>query len=464
MTKKSQTPERKRVAIFGGSFNPPGLHHQQIAQLLAKTFDEVVVVPCGPRSDKPLTNDVPPVYRAAMVDMTFSGLDRVRVDLFDLESSSFTRTYHLQQRLAKEGELWHVIGGDLVKGGQSGLAAIQKEWVHGDEIWNTFNFAVIRRPHFDLAPEDAPPHHRLFEIDLPGSSSEIRMRIFQRKNKEALLHPKVNAYIQRHALYSGRRPHTSSLFHLKDLRPMIIHDQNNPEAAKLANQFEDHADPNLIVVIGGDGTMLQAIRQNWRHRLPFYGVNAGHLGFLLNELSPLKLLNQKLSIEHLPLLRVDIEKPNGEQQSSLAFNDAWVERAFGQTAWIEVRVNGRQRLPRLVADGALIATAAGSTSYARAMGAPPMPLNTSAQVLVGSNVLNPTFFKPVVLDLDSTIELTSLNPNKRPLRAYIDGREQGQVKSLQTHVSKIAAVELAFDPRYSMAEKLARIQFPPVQP
>ena len=106
-----------------------------------------------------------------------------------------------------------------------------------------------------------------------------------------------------------------------------------------------------------------------------------------------------------------------EKKTALAFNDAWVERASGQTAWIQVKVNGQERLAQLVADGALVATAAGSTSYARAMGGPPLPLNTPALLLVGSNVLKPKMWQPVVLPPESSIELTNLEPARRPICA-----------------------------------------------
>ena len=110
----------RTIAVFGGSFNPPGIHHRHIATLLAQHHDEVVVVPCGPRPDKPVTNDVPPIYRASMVDMTFRGLPGVQVDLFDLESRSFTRTHLLDEQYSDQGEVWHVIGADMLTGGARG--------------------------------------------------------------------------------------------------------------------------------------------------------------------------------------------------------------------------------------------------------------------------------------------------------------------------------------------------------
>ena len=91
----------------------------------------------------------------------------------------------------------------------------------------------------------------------------------------------------------------------------------------------------------------------------------------------------------------------------------------------------------------------------------PLPLNTPALLLVGSNVLKPEFWKPVVLPLDSHIECTTLDPQKRPLEGYIDGVPQGEVRTMRARVSNIAAVELAFEPEHDPATKLARIQFPP---
>src|SRR5262249_19495038 len=105
----------KTIAVFGGSFNPPGLHHRRIAEELTKHFDEVIIVPHGPRPDKTMVNDVESIYRAAMTDLTFRGLPRVRVELFDLEQSTFTRTHILQSMFGEQGELSHVVGTDLIE-------------------------------------------------------------------------------------------------------------------------------------------------------------------------------------------------------------------------------------------------------------------------------------------------------------------------------------------------------------
>jgi NAD kinase len=139
-----------------------------------------------------------------------------------------------------------------------------------------------------------------------------------------------------------------------------------------------------------------------------------------------------------------------------------VERESGQTAWIEVSVNGAVRMARVVADGMLLSTAAGSTSYARALGASPLPFNADVLTLAGSNVLIPAFWRPAVLPLDSVIRFRNLDPVKRPWRGFIDGTAQGPVTEMTARVSQTAAVELLFAPEYDPVAKLAVTQFPQV--
>ncbi len=452
----------RSIAVFGGSFNPPGVHHRAIAELLAARFDLVRIVPCGPRPDKPVTNDVSPVHRATMAEYTFRGLDRVELDLFDLENETFTRTWQMEERFAGDGEIWHVVGTDLLAGGATGQSVIQREWARGKKIWNELRFIVVQRPPDTLDPDDLPPHSVVFETVADGASSTIRDRIFKGQAIDGMVIPQVAAYIERHHLYRGMPPPRSTRLQFGNLRPLVVFDPWNEHAKNLAGDLHplEQQDPNIIVVIGGDGTMLRAIRSEWKRRIPFYGISTGQLGFLLNSRPPWDLPDRHVVLEQLPLLKVETEHTDGRIVTALSFNDAWVERTTGQTAWLQVKVNDEVRLERLVADGALVATAAGSSAYARAMGAHPIPLNTPALLLVGSNVLQPAFWKPAVLPLDSCVEINTLDKDKRPLRGYIDGVDQGDVVRMRCGVSRIAAVELAFDPGTDPAEKLARIQFP----
>lgn len=459
---------QKHIAVYGGSFNPPGLHHRLIAQELQKTFDRVVVVPCGPRPDKLTTNDIETVARAAMVDMAFAGLDKVEVDLFDLEHSTFTRTHALEERYAGEGEVWHVVGTDLIVGGIAGASQIHRTWRFGSELWQRLNFAVIQRSGYEADPTDLPPHHVLVECEANGASSTIRELVLQHKPFSHLVVPRVAEYVERYGLYRSL-PEMVAGGAFDTLRPLLVVDEQNPKALGVAEAYRPIAaspgtEPNVILVIGGDGTMLHAIREHWRWRLPFLGLNTGRRGFLLSE-PVTSVAGHQLFFHRSPLLFVEIRNARGETHSVLACNDAWVQAAPGTTGWIEVGVNSEIRIPHLIADGALVATPAGSTAYARAMGATPIPIGTRQLLLVGSNVLEPPRWHTAALPLESVVWFQALDrtyPRKRPLLGYVDGIRQGRtVESMTVRASKIAEVELAFLPGNDLTTKLLQMQFPP---
>ncbi len=474
----------KNIVIFGGSFNPPGLHHRLIAEELAREFDEVIVVPCGPRPDKVTANDVDSVFRATLACICFADLRGVEVDLFDLEQDSFSRTHELEARYAHRGEIWHLVGGDIIAGGGAGTSFVHRVWHEGPRLWRELRFAVAARVDGDLVTheDDLPPQHRL--VDLPpsaGSSAEIREKIFHRVPFAHLVTPEVAAYIDRYGLYRGRVPSHVTKLDLDKPRWEVFADERNTKAVRLAGEVlkltgqagsatdastpsAHRPSPNAVLAVGGDGTMLRAIREHWQKRVPFFGVNAGHLGFLLNDADSVlatPAFNEQLTLRQMPLLYVETqEEPDGPWKSDLAFNDAWVERSSSQSAWIEVSVGRQVRLSKMVCDGALLSTASGSTAYARSMGATPLLADTPAWLLVGSNVMHPANWKSALLGVEQEVTLRSLDGGKRPLCAYVDGIPQGPVCALRARMSRTVAVELAFLPNHDMAEKIAEIQFP----
>lgn len=456
----------KRIAIFGGSFNPPGVHHRRLAEKLARRFDEVRVIPCGPRPDKETTNTVPPIFRAALADITFGGIPRVVVDLSDLERDSFTRNCDLQARFEKQGAVWHVVGTDLIEGGRNGGSVIQRSWKNGRKLWQTASFAVLTRPGHAFNKADLPPTHELIEIDSPGSSTEVRARLGRSDCVADLVTPRALDYINRYGLYRAPVPGAWSPGSLAGSYFLLHTDLKNPKAAALAKRLRQPAskkrDPRFILAIGGDGVMLRGIREHWRRRLPFFGINAGHLGFLMNRSSEIARDDfppRDVIFRQLPMLYLEFEDEHGNVTTDYGFNDAWIERSTSQSAWLEVTVNGVRRIPKLVSDGALVSTAAGSTAYARSMGASPLLADTPAWLLVGSNVMEPANWKSALLSTDTAIEVRSLDPKKRPITAFVDGIAQGRVVALRARISRAAAVELVFRSNHDMAEKIAAIQF-----
>ncbi|MDB6172942.1 MAG: kinase [Chthoniobacteraceae bacterium] len=459
---------RPKIAIYGGSFNPPSTHHRLVAEALIPHFDKIIVLPCGLRPDILTSNDVDPWHRAALTDTAFKGLPKVEVDLSDLELASFTTNDQLEARYGHLGDLWHVLGCDPSEGNCDGESVIAQDWERGTEMWTSLNFCVVTRHGYKVNTADLPPNHTLIELGQcsSGSSAEIREKIFKRTPYTDLVTEGVAAYIERYGLYRGRIPARRARWKTEHPQLLIVADERNPRAVSLARTYshwEDADNPTCILVLGGDGTMLHAIRKHWRRRVPFLGVNQGHLGFLLNEPEALlahDLPKLELIVRQMPMLYVEVETADGIRQNALAFNDAWIERSSSQSAWIEVSVNDQIRIRKLVADGALVCTAGGSTAYARSMGVAPLLADTPGWILVGSNVMTPPGWKSALLASEATVVLRSVGGDKRPLCAFIDGRAVGPVTTFYARQSRVATIEIAFAARHDMAEKIARIQFP----
>lgn len=195
---------RKRIAIFGGGFNPPGLHHVYMLYTLLQEEFDIAVIPSGnSRPDKAIV-DVELYHRIRLIELGFKiflGNDIVQLDLFDLENSVFTRTHELQERYETKGEVWHVVGADWVVGGRFGGSLVQLEWQKGQEIWKNFNFSVFEREGYRIMPGDLPPKSHLMSSLKEGSSSEIRERIAGGKPFDHLVMPDVAEYIREHQLY-----------------------------------------------------------------------------------------------------------------------------------------------------------------------------------------------------------------------------------------------------------------------
>ncbi|MFZ2310957.1 MAG: NAD(+) synthase [Patescibacteria group bacterium] len=191
-----------RIAVFGGSFNPPCLHHQGISRQLSREFDHLIIVPCGKRADKDLVgND----DRGIMVNIAFCGCPNAEIDFNDLHNGVYTPTYLLEERYAAKYpgvEIWHVVGSDLVAGGRDKNSQIQTTWKNGPEIWQTLKFCVIIRPGYELSPDDLPPVSKVLETEkIFGSGTEVRALLADHKDTSEFLDEAVLTYIKAHKLY-----------------------------------------------------------------------------------------------------------------------------------------------------------------------------------------------------------------------------------------------------------------------
>jgi NAD+ kinase len=138
--------------------------------------------------------------------------------------------------------------------------------------------------------------------------------------------------------------------------------------------FATRAD--LIISIGGDGTLLYAARLVAGHSVPLLGINRGRLGFL-TDISPASMLEDvesvlagRYTVDKRSLLSASLEFADGKLASALALNDVVVNKIeTGRTMDFETSINGRF-VNSHGGDGMVIATATGSTAYALSCGGP----------------------------------------------------------------------------------------------
>lgn len=192
---------------------------------------------------------------------------------------------------------------------------------------------------------------------------------------------------------------------------------------------EEEASPELMVVFGGDGTILRAAEWAVPRRVPILGVNLGHVGFLAElEASQIpalcdKIVDRSYRVEERLTIDVTVRRsPGGEVAwSSFAINEVSLEKAARERMIdLMVHVDGRP-LSRWGADGVLVSTPSGSTAYAFSANGPVVWPDVSAILLVPLSA-HALFARPMVLSPQSTVRIQLLNHHDETGVVWCDGR------------------------------------------
>ena len=223
------------------------------------------------------------------------------------------------------------------------------------------------------------------------------------------------------------------------------------------------AQADVIVALGGDGLMLQALHRNMRRHTPIFGMNLGTVGFLLNQYRasglPARIKNARQVM--LTPLRMLAVNGRGGRHEVTAINEVSLLRSSRQTARIAVAVDGRMRIPDLYCDGALVATPAGSTAYNLSAHGPIIPLDAGLLALTPINAFRPRRWRGALLPRHSTVELTVLEPDKRPVAAAADSVEIANVTKVTVTEATDIELPLLFDPEHDLEERILKEQFAP---
>jgi NAD+ kinase len=223
--------------------------------------------------------------------------------------------------------------------------------------------------------------------------------------------------------------------------------------------------PDHVLVIGGDGFMLDQIEAHADLHLPILGLNAGTRGFLLNSGSNQEIADRlargAVNVYHQPLLLVEGVTSSGETFQAFAFNEAFVRASTQQSGRMRVAIDSTVRFDPLSGDGLMVSTAAGSTGWAMQKGAVPILIGTPQILLTGDATSSKRGrFSWAPLSSNSRVEIELLNRDKRPMYLVVDGKPRQEIRSVTIRMSHTRAIELAFFPETDLAEKLMQLHFP----
>ena len=201
---------------------------------------------------------------------------------------------------------------------------------------------------------------------------------------------------------------------------------------------------DLIIAIGGDGTLLYAARLAARHAVPLLGVNRGRLGFL-TDVMPQDMLPSvdaalagKLQEDQRPLLTAQLHGAAGQLAQGFALNDVVMQkRETGRTIDFETRLNGHY-VNTHPGDGIIVASATGSTAYALSCGGPIIEPHLQALVIapICAHTLSD---RPIVVSSSSVVEIALLERPDTQAQVTCDGAVLGALTPGDTLEVRTAA-------------------------
>ena len=261
------------------------------------------------------------------------------------------------------------------------------------------------------------------------------------------------------------------------MRAHLIWGRKRPQdeafGAEFARQFEMMSSPanaEVIIVVGGDGSMVENARQFHDFDVPIYGINRGTVGFLLNdhELGDDIVAAIQASVEtQFPLLEATISFNNGDTTTVLAFNDIWTKsiNQRGQSAKHRILIDGQDimighRYSFFCGDGLIVCTPGGSTAYNRSAGGIILDVNAGdCMGLTPICAYVPDNFRPQVLQASSVIDIIMMEDDKRHHLVMADNQGFSDVSSVRVTMSD-KRVKLLFRDSLSYTMKTNRLRFP----
>ena len=221
------------------------------------------------------------------------------------------------------------------------------------------------------------------------------------------------------------------------------------------------SEAEAIVALGGDGFMLHTLHDTIHLPAPVYGMNRGTVGFLMNDYAVEGLRERISEAESYVIhpLKMRATTIHGLTTEALAINEVSLLRSTHQASWLRIVVDGRERLEKLICDGVIVATPAGSTAYNLSAHGPILPIEAEMMALTPVAAFRPRRWRGAILPRSAQVEIEVLGNPKRPVLAVADYFEVRQVAKVEVAFHNAVEITLMFDPGHGLSERLIREQF-----
>ena len=228
-----------------------------------------------------------------------------------------------------------------------------------------------------------------------------------------------------------------------------VYKQTDPELA------------DIIIPIGGDGILLKSLHDFNELNKPFFGINYGSVGFLMNRTSNKNLedlVKNSKSTDLKPLKMTAIDNDD-KKHESIAYNEVSLMRQGHQASKIQIKINDISRMTELICDGVLVSTSAGSTAYNLSAHGSILPLDSKLLALTPVSAFRPRRWRGALLSENSIIKINVLNFNERKVSVTADNIEFRNIKQVNIESSKDKNCKILFDNNHSIEDKILNEQF-----
>ena len=202
--------------------------------------------------------------------------------------------------------------------------------------------------------------------------------------------------------------------------------------------------------------MLKTLKKNKDNSKVYYGINSGNYGFLMNKFNGITTIRNlsKAKMISISPLEMKVITKNKISKKILAINEVSILRQSRQAAMLQVLSGKKYIIKKLISDGILVSTPAGSTAYNMSVHGPILSLNSKKLSVSPISAFRPRRWKGKIISDKTVVQIKNLNPVKRPISAVADNMEVRNAKKIIIKTNKKIKFNLLYDVSRSLQKKI----------